>query len=467
VTTLAPGLVRAARHVSQFHEREAVVAWWLAWTRPILSRLTPGRRRTLLAVGAVLEGIRETVHEARGNASILGPGGILEGALLVALIASVFAAVFVAAKHYARLPSAVRHRPQVSLHLLFWVPLAVFWLVPADAGRGRLLLGAFVILFPAVVWRLGYMLLSGQRGRMAGTTVRDHVMYTFPVWGGSNTPYGKGLDYLARSEARTDEALARSQLAGLKLWLLSLCLRGLLALLDGLVYGEPRSAVTAALGGLHLGLQPFTTLVNEPGAASLVTVWLSLYADLVRRVLKIAIGGHEIVALLRLAGFHVFRNTYKPLLAESVVGFWNRYYYYFKELLAEFFFYPTFVRWFKRAPQLRMFAATMMAACVGNMYYHLLQRQGPLLRGDLAGVLPWVQTRGFYCLLLAIGIYVSMRREQGRRGQASGATGGLAARYRRILGVWTFYSLIHIWGAGGGGSFAQRTRFFLSLFGLG
>jgi len=25
----------------------------------------------------------------------------------------------------------------------------------------------------------------------------------------------------------------------------------------------------------------------------------------------------------------MFRNTYKPLLAESIVEFWNRYYYYF------------------------------------------------------------------------------------------------------------------------------------------
>ena len=44
-----------------------------------------------------------------------------------------------------------------------------------------------------------------------------------------------------------------------------------------------------------------------------------------------------IVGYLRLCGFNVFRNTYKPLLAETMVEFWNRYYYYFKELLVNFF----------------------------------------------------------------------------------------------------------------------------------
>ena len=62
--------------------------------------------------------------------------------------------------------------------------------------------------------------------------------------------------------------------------------------------------------------------------------WSALYAGLVWDVLKIAARGHEIVGALRLFGFNVFRNTYKPLLAPSLVEFWNRYYYYFKEMLA-------------------------------------------------------------------------------------------------------------------------------------
>ncbi|MEF8725082.1 hypothetical protein [Candidatus Accumulibacter phosphatis] len=39
-----------------------------------------------------------------------------------------------------------------------------------------------------------------------------------------------------------------------------------------------------------------------------------------------------IIGTLRLFGFNVFRNTYKPLPPESILEFWNRYYYYLKEL---------------------------------------------------------------------------------------------------------------------------------------
>jgi hypothetical protein len=316
-----------------------------------------------------------------------------------------------------------------------------------------------------LLWRLGYLLLSGQRGRMAGTTPRDHLMYLYPFWGGSKTPYGKGLDYLGRHEARTDEALARAQLAGLKLFALALAWKAALALMDGVVYGDPASPVTRALGGLNLGLVRFGRLLAGEAQPGLVVAWLSVYAELVRQVLKLAVRGHEVVGILRLAGFNVFRNTYKPLLAASVVEFWNRYYFYFKELLAEFFFFPTFARWFKRQPRLRMFAATAMAAGAGNMYYHLLQREGTLLQADLAGVWWSLHSRALYCALLAAGIYVSMLREQRRRGRPA-APADPATWARRILGVWTFYGVIHIWGLDSPHTFTQRTRFFLSLLGL-
>ncbi len=61
-----------------------------------------------------------------------------------------------------------------------------------------------------------------------------------------------------------------------------------------------------------------------------------------------------------------------------MVEFWNRYYYYFKEIMVEFFFYPTFIGWFRKWPRLRLFAAVYMAAFVGNMYYHLIGKEEKL-----------------------------------------------------------------------------------------
>jgi hypothetical protein len=189
-------------------------------------------------------------------------------------------------------------------------------------------------------------------------------------------------------------------------------------------------------------------------------------------VLTRALDGHALAiprlgALLagdRDVPFNVFRNTYKPLLAESVVEFWNRYYFYFKELLMEFFFLPTYARWFRTWPRLRLFAAVFAAAFFGNMYYHLIQNETVLVPGDVVGAWEAYNSRLLYCALLAFGIFVSMLRAQQPKGEPISANIGL--RLVRIFGVWTFFGLIYIWEVKSSASFVGRTQFFLSLFGL-
>jgi len=310
------------------------------------------------------------------------------------------------------------------------------------------------------------MLLSGQQGRMAGTRFSDHLLCLLPIYGGSNTPYGKGIDYLARHEAKTAEELARSQLAGIKLLILSGLWSVGLTVLGGVLYG-PGNALTRALGGHTIGIPKLGQLVAQGADASFYASWASIYCELVWQVLHHATRGHQVIGMLRLFGFNVFRNTYKPLLAESVVEFWNRYYYYFKELLANFFFLPTFTGLGKRLrkwPNLRLFAAVFAAAFIGNMYYHLLQFESFLVQGEVFEALYVLRSRFFYCLLLATGIFLSMLRQQRRGGHAPSPT--LTARILRIAGVWTFFALIFIWNVKGGAPFLARVNFFLGLFGL-
>jgi hypothetical protein len=325
-----------------------------------------------------------------------------------------------------------------------------------------LALSGLVLALAFLLWRMGYLLLSGQRRRMAGTRFSDHLLYLYPAYGGTGVPYGKGLDHLARHEATSDEALARSQLSGLKLLALAAIYHGLLELIAGLVYAESRGPWSVYGLGVPRVEAPLPLGARAPWAAA----WSALYAGLVWDVLKLAARGHEVIGVLRLFGFNVFRNTYKPLLAPSLVEFWNRYYYYFKEMLVDFFF-PTYVRCFRGRPALRMLAATLAAAGFGNLYYHLVFNDTFLLSLDLVGLRPWLEARSFYCLLLSLGIYVSMRREQQRRGAAAAATpASMPTRIRRIAGVWTFFALIGIWADGSSATFGQRLEFFVSLFGL-
>jgi len=49
----------AARRLRSFHEDPSVIARWQAWTGPLLTRLTPPRRRALLALAAATGGVTD------------------------------------------------------------------------------------------------------------------------------------------------------------------------------------------------------------------------------------------------------------------------------------------------------------------------------------------------------------------------------------------------------------------------
>ena len=426
----------------------------------------PARRRMLLSLAALGVGTVTTLQTLAKHEGLSLPAGGWHGALVVLAQFLLLWLLYRAAVSFGRLPAPVRRHPQWALHASYWLVLVVLWTTTPAAGLWRAVLFGLALLYPVVIWRCAYLVLAGQHGRMKGTGITDHVFYLWPAYGGSSTPYGKGLAYLSQHEASTTEELARSQLAGIKLLLLAVVWRLVLTLFEGTVYGLG-NGLTRATGGLTLGVPDLSALLAQTGSPAPMQGWMSVYCQLFEDVLRLAVKGHLIVGMLRLWGFNVFRNTYKPLLAESVVEFWNRYFYYFKELLSTFFFMPTFTGVGKRLrhwPRLRLLAAVFAAAFVGNVYYHVIKDAAAMAQGQLLLVLQAQQSRMFYCLLLALGIFVSMLREQQRRGQS--ARGGTAPRWLRVFGVWTFFSLISIWNTDGGAPFLNRVHFFLGLFHL-
>lgn len=456
-----------ARHLLQFHENPAVVAWWCTRLGRPLDWLTPARRRAILAVAAGLAGILYPLTTLRGGKDWQQALDGLAISLVVLVLFGFLWLVYRAAAAFAALPAPVRGHPQLSLHLVYWACLGILWATPADAGLWRTVLFGVAVMFPFLLWRCGYLIFSGQYGRIRGTGFSDHLITLWPAFGGNNTPYGKGLDYLARCEAKTAEQLARAQLSGIRLIGLGIIWGVTLFVLEGILYGDG-NALTRFLGGPRLPVPGLDEVVVQGAGAPVAAAWAGIYCELFKQVLRHAAGSHAIIGVLRLFGFNVFRSTYKPLLAESISEFWNRYYYYFKELLANFFFLPTFARLGRRLrnwPRLRLLCAVFAAALVGNLYYHLLRMAVPLAEGRILPSLAALDSRMLYCLLLAIGIYVSMLREQGRLGQ--GARPGGVRRVLRIFGVWTFFGLIFIWDVRSPASLLTRVDFFLGLFGIG
>jgi len=390
--------------------------------------------------------------------TLLGAAGVL--ALLSFLL-------FRCARSYERLPGPVRRHPLLWLHLAFWCLAAALWRTPEGTVAWRLQLLVFGLL-PFLIWRASFLLLSGQRGRAAGTRFRDHLFYLWPAFGGTDVPIGKGFDYLTRHEAKTSAELGRSQLAGLKLLVLACLWFVTLEAMGGVVHGVSDDGLRRALGGFSLYVPHIERLLRGEVSVSVPMAWLALYVELVRVCLSLAVIGHVVVGSLRLLGFNVFRNTYKPLLAQSIVDFWNRFYYYFKELLVELWFYPTYLSTFRKHPRLRTFAAVFAAAFVGNMYYHVLRDRDLVARADLDALVRLHAPRAFYCLLLATGVFLSMLRQQTLRGVPHASPPSGLVRMRRMAGVWTFFALIHVWAVTLPESgLADRFDFVLFLLGMG
>ena len=445
-----------------FHEQPTLIALWQKLLGPALRWLTPARRRLLLAVAAIWVAVRRPAKELSKNRDLLGapPQLTIIPIVIVALFGLVLLAYFVA-KRLRAMPAFVRKHPQICWHGVFWSLLISTWTTHGANPLIRAILIGCALGFPFILWRVGYMLLSAERGKMQATRFVDHLFYIFPVWRGTDTPYGKGHDYLSANEARDPGELAKSQLAGIKLFLLAALWSLAKYALDAVVFAEePFFGIAAQLPVTvpHVG-----KLIANPGEYPRWLSWIALYVDLVSNVLSLAIKGHVIIGWLRMFGFNVFCNTYRPLLAETVVEFWNRYYYYFKELLVNFFFYPTFARYFKKQPRARIVFAVFAAAFAGNIYYHALELDWALIAGDFPRMWTALASRVFYCFLLATGISVSMLRQ---RGPAARAKRPLARRIVAIFGVWTFFSILHIWSRAHPAPFSTRMEFFLRLVGI-
>jgi len=258
----------------------------------------------------------------------------------------------------------------------------------------------FAHFFSTYVWFIGYSLLDHNAAD------RDPFQFQLgsyrPFWGSTNTPFAKGAAYLRRIEAKDGKQLAVTQLKAVKLlsWALLILLFG--RLFDYCIYQ-------------YLGIPPFQmalALSVKRTPLPWYVCWASLIAGFFGGIISLCVTGHSIIACCRMAGFNALRNTYRPLSSRTVAEFFNRYYFYFKELLVDFFFYPFFLRYFKKNRKLRLVAAIFAAACFGNAFYHFGRDLIFIQRLGLVGAIVNYQVYLFYCLVLATGISISQLRHR-------------------------------------------------------
>ena len=352
-------------------------------------------------------------------------------------------------------PASVLGRRPVRAQLVAAALLAGLVSLPIPEGGWRLWLWALLSMVGTQLWVLAYA-LQDQRSRAPGPLPLQMGLL-HPFWRAglgtlSPTPYGKGAAFLRKHQARTDADLARVQLKAFKLLLWALVLsavgRSLETLAQQLGVPSSQAAYAAFLAG-----------EDWPWHRN----WASLVFQAAGAGLALAVLGHKIIALARLAGFALPRNTWRPLEARTLADFWNRYYYYFKELLVDFFFLPTFLKVFRRHPRLRVFFATFMAAGVGNAIYHFLRDIHLVAQMGWQDAVAGYAGNLFYCAVLALGIGISqVRLSAGRQLSPS-----WAARLWSVLCVWSFFVGLQVFGYESRSfSFHDRVAFFLQLFGV-
>lgn len=273
-------------------------------------------------------------------------------------------------------------------------------------------LWTFLAVLGKYLWFFNYTLLDRHAKETPHLVLQ--AGYYSPFRGGSATPFPKGAAYLRKIAANTPAQLAISQLKGVKLLYWALLLSLLEKLLGQIFYGNPDTS-PAFLGiSLSLGIPSFHAVLHAGGGHSYPwhMNWLALIANFFMRVLWFSVWGHVIIACCRMAGYNALRNTYKPLQSTSIAEFWNRFYYYFKELLVENFFYPAFLRYFKKWPKIRMFFATMAAACFGNVLYHFLRDIGIIAEKGFWQALLSYRVYMFYGIVLGTAISLSQLYEK-------------------------------------------------------
>jgi hypothetical protein len=364
-----------------------------------------------------------------------------------------FAVVAVAAILLARRfrDHPLGRRPLLAQHL-FGIGLIALAASHLLHGIAQVALWSFTAVFLAYFWYLAYALMDQRQRQPASLMLQFASLHGFfaPQ---SAAPMGRGAATWRSVEARTADELAVTQLKAIKLLVWALILKVVLWVFRRVVYGK--------LNIVALG-PAFEVFLREGTVPPLGT--LSVVANFPEQLLSMAIFGHAAIAVARLAGFRLLRNTCRPLSSRSIADFWNRYVYYFKEVLVNVYFYPVYLRWFKRHPRVRIAFATFMAAGVGNFFFHFILENQRIAAGGVLDALSRMQTYAFYCAALSFGIIVSQLR--GDHPPASRVSP--LRRATATFGVMVFYCFLSVFdGTNRHAALAQHFAFLFRITGVG
>ncbi|MBK4738999.1 hypothetical protein [Noviherbaspirillum pedocola] len=349
----------------------------------------------------------------------------------------------------ARPQSLLARRPLTTL-LLMEALLCVLGSFGLSHGWPRALLWSAVFVFAPYLWFLPFAIADLRSRTPSPLTMQMAALR--PFWSPTYLPFGKGAAFLRKHLSAPGRELAITQIKAVKLLIWANLLFALRdaaqrVFADGAGIPDPHDAIDALLAG-----HPYPVAMG----------WAALVLATGAYALQIAAWADLFIGIARLAGYRLPRGSWRPLEARTLMDYFNRFHYYFKELLVDLFFMPTFFRMFKTHPRLRMFFATFMAAGVGNALWHFSRNILEVATAGPVDAFASYTSYVFYALILAAGVAASqVRANRGIRPPSS-----LAGRAWSFAFVWSFIICIHVFGDGSRvHTLAQRLKFMASLFG--
>ena len=368
------------------------------------------------------------------------------GWLLLVLLGSVVALQWVR----RRPQSMLARRPLVTL-----LALEAFLCCAASlngvTGLSRAMLWSATFVLTPYIWFLPYAIVD-QRSRDPNPALTQ-LGTLRPFWSPSYLPFGKGAAFLRKSLSKTPAELAVTQLKAVKLLLWA---NALFALRDALVWLFNDSLQIPRLGD---AIDAF--VAGQPHA--LPIAWAALILSMAKLSLQIAMWAHLFIGIARLAGYRLPRGSWRPLESRTLMDYFNRFHYYFKELLVDFFFVPTFFKVFRNHQRVRMFFATFMAAGVGNALWHFARDIDLISTWGPGAAVETYASYLVYSAVLATGVGLSqLRANLGHRPSPT-----LGGRIYSFCFVWSFVTCLHLFGdASRDHTLGERTSFLFSLFGF-
>ncbi len=201
---------------------------------------------------------------------------------------------------------------------------------------------------------------------------------------------------------------------------------------------------------------------------STASVLMTTLLDLMRWTMLWAGVVHFKVGVWRVCGYRVDPYIHHPWASTNMTTLWSRFTFHYREFLLRAFYYPVFFRFFKRRRYLRVFIATMAAACIGNLVWgHVPERL--FYRGMELEHLVYTLGTWPYFVLLGAGISASQIYLMWRKRKRKPWTWDRWLPTDVIAAYCTiqYYALIHIFARPSSNSTVwDLSRLFLRGFGF-